>query len=79
MTTNPHRKFESDPSGRFGWTLNFIILAAPLTFAHLHLNCISNLSIWSIWTMHYVDLDNISCSNCNFQETDRKKQRKKEK
>ena len=25
--------------------------------------------------MHYVDTD-ISCSNCNFQETDRKEQRK---
>ena len=26
--------------------------------------------------MHYVDTDNILCSNYNFQETDRKKQRK---
>ena len=26
--------------------------------------------------MQYVDMDNISCSNRNFQETDRKKQRK---
>ena len=26
--------------------------------------------------MYYVDTDNISCSNCNFQETGRKKQRK---
>ena len=27
--------------------------------------------------MHYVDMDNILCSNCNFQERDRKKQRKR--
>ena len=26
--------------------------------------------------MHYVDTDNMSSSNWNFQETDRKKQRK---
>ena len=26
--------------------------------------------------MYYVDMDNISCSNCNFQEADKKKQRK---
>ena len=26
--------------------------------------------------MHYVDMDDIPCSNCNFQETDRKKHRK---
>ena len=71
-----YRKFESNPSSCFGWTLNFMILEAPLIFAHLHLNCISNLSICSIWTMYYVDMDNILCSNCNFQDTNRMKQRK---
>ena len=27
--------------------------------------------------MCYVDMDNILCSNCNFQETNRKKHRKR--
>ena len=53
-----------------------MILAAPLIFAHLHLNCISYLSVWSIWIAYYVDIDNMLCSDCNFQETNRKKKRK---
>ena len=53
-----------------------MILEAPLIFAHLHLNRIINVSVWSIWRMCYVDTDNILCSNCNFQERNRKKQRK---
>ena len=70
------QELESDPLSHSGWTLNLMILVAPLISAYLHLNCISNLSTWSIWTMYYVDMDNILCSNCNFQETNRKKHRK---